>query len=228
MARFDINQYVDVQERITQFWQDYPDGRIVTYMISDPNIFERVVVRAEVYKHRDHPAPDATDLAAEEQGKGGMANATSWHENASTSAIGRALANMGYATTRENRPSRQEMAKVQRGNDAPVSAQDRSGRDEPHHPAPGPGTASPKQLGMIRGLARQKGIADDRLEARCSQLYNTALANLSRRDASDLIDRLNAVPDPSPTADDTNTHNDSATQEMIADFNAANPEHYRQ
>jgi hypothetical protein len=134
MPRFNLEDYVSVHERIEQFWRDYPDGRITTELISDPNIFERVVVRAAVYKHRDHPEPDATDLAAEEKGQGGMANATSWHENAATSAIGRALANLGYATSAQKRPSREEMAKA---NGGPARAQNapHSAPQAPERPA---------------------------------------------------------------------------------------------
>jgi hypothetical protein len=110
--------------------------------------------------------------------------------------------------------------------DAPVSRQNAPQRQETPRPVSGPGEASPKQLGMIRGLAKQKGISPDKLEARCSQLYSAPLDHLSKRDASDLIERLQAVPD---AADDTDNHNDSATQGMIADFDSRHPaEQYRQ
>jgi hypothetical protein len=117
MARFDLNSYVTVQDRITRFWQENPDGAIRTDLASNPSQFGQVVFRAEIYKHRDHERPDATGYAAEvstDDPRGGP-NFTSWHENAETSAIGRAFANMGYATSQKDRPSREEMQKVDRG-----------------------------------------------------------------------------------------------------------------
>lgn len=162
MARFDLSQYVTVQERIVQFWKDHPDGRIVTDLISDPSQFEQVVVRAAVYTHRDHPHPDATDLAAETKGQGGMANATSWHENAATSAIGRALANLGYATTQKDRPSREEMEKVvrmERSSGPERITQDTGEIRSATRPTNDqePTRASQAQKNLIRGLWKQTG-----------------------------------------------------------------------
>lgn len=125
-GRFDPNSYVDVQERINRFWSEHPNGAIFTEL--DPSsTFDAVVFRALVFKERPvsggafQNTPDATGYASEMKGGVG-ANTTSWHENGETSAIGRALANMGYATTREDRPSRQEMAKVARHNVIPREA----------------------------------------------------------------------------------------------------------
>jgi hypothetical protein len=113
MARFNVDDYVDVQERISRFWSEYPEGRIITEIMSLPDEFERVVFRAQVFKAQN-TTPDVTGWAAEVAGGQG-ANQTSWHENAETSAIGRALANMGYAKSARDRPTRQEMEKVNRG-----------------------------------------------------------------------------------------------------------------
>ncbi len=121
MARFDLESYVDVQERIARFWSEYPKGAILTQLVSEPSDFERVVFFAGVYKQQDQEGPDATGYAAETKGSGG-ANQTSWHENAETSAIGRALANLGYATSGKDRPSRQEMSKADNAHTAPVVA----------------------------------------------------------------------------------------------------------
>jgi hypothetical protein len=119
MAFFNPENYVDVQERINRFWSEHPDGAIVTRLMSPPDDFGQCRYEATVYKHKDDQRPSATGYAFELAGGGG-ANKTSHEENCETSAIGRALANMGYAKNRQDRPSRQEMDKVQRGEELPA------------------------------------------------------------------------------------------------------------
>ena len=70
----------------------------------------RFIVEASIYRTEADPRPWTTGIAEETvQGRG--VNATSALENCETSAIGRALANAGYAT-KGKRASREEMAKV--------------------------------------------------------------------------------------------------------------------
>jgi hypothetical protein len=70
----------------------------------------RFIVKASVFRTEADPRPWTTGLAEETvQGRG--VNATSALENCETSAIGRALANAGYAT-KGKRASREEMGKV--------------------------------------------------------------------------------------------------------------------
>lgn len=115
MRSFDPENYVDVQARINRFWEEHPwpAGSIETQMMSHPTEWERVVFKATVSVDGK---PLATGWAAEEKGASTRdgANFTNWHENAETSAIGRALANLGYAKNREERPSREEMEKAAR------------------------------------------------------------------------------------------------------------------
>jgi len=116
MARFDLENYETVADRITRFWQEYPNGRIVTQMEYISESGKQFVVKASVFKESVESRanePDATGYAEEHFSDRGP-NETSPLENCETSAIGRALANMGYATTSESRPSREEMKKVQR------------------------------------------------------------------------------------------------------------------
>ena len=118
---FDLSQYATVEERLALFWAAHPDGRIAT-TATDLGVSSWCVFRAEVYRHRDDQHPTATGYAYEEKTDRGV-NATSHVENCETSAIGRALANWIYAAGK--RPSREEMAKVERmgGQPAPSAPQ---------------------------------------------------------------------------------------------------------
>lgn len=168
MPQFDPNTYVDVQERIDRFWTEHPDGAIVTRLMSPPDDFDRCRYEAAVYKHRDDGRPSAVGYAFELAGTAG-ANRTSHEENCETSAIGRALANMGYAKSREDRPSRQEMAKAVRTrettgeqpNAPPRPPQRAAGPSAPPTPIeaarPGPNLAAVHAAakGKVRGDAHE-------------------------------------------------------------------------
>ena len=107
MGFFNLEDYETVEERLVKFWKDNPEGRILTTLLEVSA--SRFIVRAEVYRGSESPIW-ATGLAEETvQGRG--VNATSALENCETSAIGRALANAGYAT-KGKRASREEMSKV--------------------------------------------------------------------------------------------------------------------
>jgi hypothetical protein len=112
MPQFNLEDYVDTNERIDLFWAKYPEGRIETNLMSDPHDFTQCRYVAKVYRELNHSVPAATGWAFELAGGAGP-NRTSHEENCETSAIGRALANMGFATSK-NRASKQEMSKVTR------------------------------------------------------------------------------------------------------------------
>lgn len=103
---FDLSNYEQVKDRITRFYGDHKDGRIITELASDPTtLAKEAAFKASVYIG---DTLKATGYAYEAQGQG--VNRDAWVENAETSAIGRALANMDYCGTL--RPSREEMSKV--------------------------------------------------------------------------------------------------------------------
>jgi hypothetical protein len=104
---FNLDDYETVEERLVKFWKEHESGRIITTLISGTS--SQFIVRAELYKDGSELIW-ATGLAEETvQGRG--VNSTSALENCETSAIGRALANAGYAT-KGKRASREEMTKV--------------------------------------------------------------------------------------------------------------------
>ncbi len=109
-ADFDSSQYAPVAERITLFYQRFPTGRIVTRLVSRRG--EEITFMATVYRSPTEVEPAATGWASERIGDGEV-NAVACLENAETSAVGRALANLGLTASR-NRPSREEMAKADR------------------------------------------------------------------------------------------------------------------
>lgn len=119
MAFFNLNEYQTVEERISLFWEKYPNGRILNEIVFDDG--ERVVIRSEVYTDKDDMRPTAVDYAEEVKSTKGV-NQTSRIENGCTSATGRALSLLGGDfSPKGKRPSRQEMEKVQRMTSEPVS-----------------------------------------------------------------------------------------------------------
>ena len=105
---FNLEDYETVEERLVKFWKEHPDGQIHTKLLDSTS--SRFIVEASIFRTEADARPWTTGLAEETvQGRG--VNATSALENCETSAIGRALANAGYAT-KGKRASREEMSKV--------------------------------------------------------------------------------------------------------------------
>jgi len=201
MAMFNLADYETVEDRLVKFWEDHKQGRILTSIhYYDDN---RILVRAEIYFNREDDRPVATGYAEEVRGASPV-NKTSHAENAETSAIGRGLANCGYAT-KGSRPSREEMEKVQRGETTSPSQSYQQVKkafnaEEVGKPAPSiknPGaTASEKQLGLIRSLIRGKGMSEAEGVSYVSAIVNREIKSVSEilmGEASNVITALKTV-----------------------------------
>ena len=105
---FNLADYEPVEVRLEKFIKDYPSFRIATEL----EVVEatRYIVKAYLYKDASDGVAWSTGYAEETVSSRGV-NQTSALENCETSAIGRALANAGYAP-KGKRPSREEMSKV--------------------------------------------------------------------------------------------------------------------
>ena len=105
---FNLADYEPVEVRLEKFIKDYPSFRIATEL----EVVEatRYIVKAYLFKDASDGVAWATGYAEETVSSRGV-NQTSALENCETSAIGRALANAGYAP-KGKRPSREEMTKV--------------------------------------------------------------------------------------------------------------------
>ena len=106
----DPSAYALVADRITLFYQRYPAGRIVTELVSRTG--REITFRALVFRGPADVEPAATGWASEREGDGEI-NQVACLENTETSAVGRALANLGF-TASSRRPSREEMEKAAR------------------------------------------------------------------------------------------------------------------
>lgn len=105
---FNLADYETVETRLEKWHGQYPDSRLETELIEASNT--RFIVFCKLFKTEADPKPCATGLAFETITEKGV-NSTSALENCETSAIGRALANAGFAA-KGKRASREEMAKV--------------------------------------------------------------------------------------------------------------------
>jgi predicted outer membrane protein len=111
MPKFNVDDYVMVEDRIKKFREKHPDGQIKTELVASTPDLQSVIVKAEVYDKEGNML--GSDLAQDHQGTHNFANEYSWVEVATTSAIGRALFNAGFQKSNgEKKASREEMQKV--------------------------------------------------------------------------------------------------------------------
>jgi hypothetical protein len=149
---FDLANYEPVSSRLARWLQDGQPGthRVVTHLAQYTD--ERCVFRAELYLD---DLLLATGWAEETRGEGHV-NRTSHFENCETSALGRALANAGFAgSDYTKRPSREEMLKVERSTAPDPWPADASTNVVPIKT----GLASTKQQNYINTLINQKGLS---------------------------------------------------------------------
>jgi hypothetical protein len=107
-----MDNYEPVADRIAKFWAKHSNGRIHTEVVLINET--EIVIKASIYTDREDARPAAIDFAQETRNSSAI-NKQNFIENCSTSAIGRALATLGFQPKRDGkavRPSQEEMLKV--------------------------------------------------------------------------------------------------------------------
>ena len=112
MPAFDLENYATVQERIAEFYQQFPDGSIRTFLSVRDG--PEVIFEARVFRTPEEAGLGiyTSGWAREVEGANPI-NRSSHLEVGETSAVGQALANLGFATDKR-RPTREEMQKARR------------------------------------------------------------------------------------------------------------------
>jgi hypothetical protein len=112
MAISDLENYAGVQERIAQFYRDFPDGSIRTFMVVRDG--PEVIFEARAYRTPEEAAMGvySSGWAREIEGKPAV-NRAGHLENCESAAVTRALGHLGYVAA-NRQPSRPEMGKLTR------------------------------------------------------------------------------------------------------------------
>ena len=187
---FNLDDYEPVSARLQRWLEadhgDYHTPTVRTFMVSDPAA-DICVFRAELWMLCADTGKELLFATgwAEEVRNAGNVNRTSHVENCETSAVGRALANAGYAGSDVNkRPSREEMSKVQR---MTSGTDKRMPEVRVTQPA---GVASDKQINYAKSMLKAGGFA-----------YPANIESLTKAEATALIDELKAGTYQPPTND---------------------------
>jgi len=152
---FSPDQYATVSERIELFYSRYPQGRINTELVTRED--GEITFKALVYRSANDTFAAASGWASEREGDSDI-NTVACLENTETSAVGRALANLGF-TASSKRPSREEMEKVARVSSSLAFRQRRVERSQLHSHA----NVTDDAL-QILSSAEQKGFPFRRAE----------------------------------------------------------------
>jgi len=184
MSDFKLDDYVEVPERIRQFFEKYPDGSLQP--AEDFPRFQAhgdrtmIVYKALAFRTPDDPRP-GVGMAAEPFPGTTPYTKDSELMNAETSAWGRALVALGFVSKKV--ASRQEV-QARQGNGAPP---ERAGGNK----------ITPKQIeGFVMRRAKQAGLSREDVDRVARAKFGVAkLEDLPRKDVELLVEALgNPVP----------------------------------
>ena len=162
---YDMSDYVQVNERIEKFYEKYPDGSIQTEIQSI--VDGVVIIKAYAYRDREDPRP-ATGHAYEKENSS-FINKTSYIENCETSAVGRALAMLGFEI-------KKSIASKEEVENAKLQQQ--------------PTKISSQQLDILLKLLVDKGITDEAVQKTMEIYKVNELSELNEMQYGQILRKL--------------------------------------
>src|SRR5438067_2432270 len=204
--RFNPDEYITVHERIEKFYAKWPTGRILTSIVEHNAETGFVLVRAEIYREQDDALPAATGHAYELRSAGHVQQG-SYVEVGETSAVGRALALLGFEVRRgiasreeiERGAKKQQAAaparqaeKVAPPPEKPAPPQERPAPPPPQREAapPAPAAEEPPELdAQILQAAEELGYDASKVRKWVNQKYEVTggLASLTPHDKREVL-----------------------------------------
>lgn len=170
--------YLEVKWRLVWLRSVHPEAQIETELVEHRN--NMAVFRARVVI--------PSGASATGWGSEGASDFGDYLEKAETKAIGRALAALGFGT--QFCWDFDFGAEQQRIVDSPVDIH--AARDGSRQPQGIRQEATPRQLKYLSAVAREVGLTNDGVEERAQQGFGCSVAELSRRDVSQLIEQIQA------------------------------------
>ncbi len=174
--------YLEVKWRLVWLRDTYPDAAIETELVRHEGAF--AVFKATV---RIPNGGSATGWGSE-----GADDFRDYIEKAETKALGRALAALGFGT--QFCPDFDFGAAAGKVVDSPIDiVATRASRESVDRPVARLNQpATERQIRYVQAIAHEAGMDDEGLKSEVRQLFGGAVEELSRRDASALIERLQA------------------------------------
>ena len=182
---FNIDDYIEVKDRVKQLKKDYPDSVIQTDVIELTDT--RVTINAFIYLDNEGKKPTTGHSYMNIPGTTSFTRGSEL-ENAETSAVGRAIANLGYAIDKSI-ASRDEVQskQVEEGYEAPKSQRPpQQGQYLGNVNAKtysGPDTRPVSQAQVekyIPGIVRDSGKSEDEVQAMLRLLDAETYSDLTR------------------------------------------------
>jgi hypothetical protein len=179
------SDYLEVKWRLVWLRETNPEASIDTELVSHDG--QEAVFRARVSIPGGGSATGWGSEAADDF--------RDYLEKAETKALGRALAALGFGT--QFCPDFDFGAAAGKIVDSPIDfastrgrrlAETKSGSDQ--RVAQVAQAATPRQLKFMEAVAREAGLSDDDLKEEVQRIYGRPAHELSRRDASSFIERL--------------------------------------